>query len=320
MVLIPFPKLVGAVGSPGITGDSVGEHVDSSRTNDGPVALVTGATRGIGRAIAIALAAQGIHVIVTGRTLDEGTGVNPATGHVLPGSLESTLKEIVTAGGTGRVIRHDVLDLDRATAPVDDVFAVEGRLDVLVNNAVYVGPGNDTLFADNEPTDIIRRVTGNLTAPLLLTRQFLNLVADQKPHPRVGTRAWVVDITSDAGRRTPERLAGRGGWSLVYAATKAGFHRIADMVAHEYGHHGIRAVNLNPGLVATERVLDSGASVAWIAENGVRPFVIGEAVLRLLRDPLVGNGAYVHAQEYLREVMGDETYEQFVRRDPESRT
>lgn len=320
MVLIPFPKLVGAIGSPGITGDSVGEQVDSSRTNDRPVALVTGATRGIGRAIAIALAAQGFHVIVTGRTLDEGTGVNPATGHVLPGSLESTLTEIVTVGGSGRAIRHDVLDLDHATAPVDDVFAVEGRLDVLVNNAVYVGPGNDALFADNEPADIVRRVTGNLTAPLLLTRQFLNLVAEQEPDPRVGTRAWVVNITSDAGRRTPERLAGRGGWSLVYAATKAGFHRIADMVAHEYGHHGIRAVNVNPGLVATERVLDSGASVAWIAENGVRPFVIGEAVLRLLRDPLVGNGAYVHAQEYLREVMGDETYEQFVTRDPESRT
>jgi len=317
VVLIPFPKLVGAVGSPGITGDSVGEQVDSSRTNDRPVALVTGATRGIGRAIAIALAAQGFHVIVTGRTLDEGTGVNPATGHVLPGSLESTLAEIVTVGGTGRAIRHDVLDLDHATAPVDDVFAVEGRLDVLVNNAVYVGPGNDALFTDNEPADIVRRVTGNLTAPLLLTRQFLNLAADQEPHSRVGTRAWVVDITSDAGRRTPERLAGRGGWSLVYAATKAGFHRIADMVAHEYGHHGIRAVNVNPGLVATERVL---ASVAWIAEHGVRPFVIGEAVLRLLRDPLVGNGAYVHAQEYLREVMGDENYEQFVTRDPESRT
>ncbi len=296
----------------------MGEQVDSSRVNDQPVALVTGATRGIGRAIAIALAAQGFHVVVTGRTIDEGSGVNPATGHVLAGSLNSTLAEISAAGGSGRAIRHDVLDLDHATDPVDDVLAAEGRLDVLVNNAVYVGPGNDALFVDNEPADIVRRVTGNLTAPLLLTHRFLNLVSSQEPHPRVAARAWVVDITSDAGRRTPERMAGHGGWSLVYAATKAGFHRIADMVAHEYGHHGIRALNVNPGLVATERVLDSGTSLAWIAEHGVRPFVIGEAVTRLLRDPLVGNGAYVHAQEYLREAMGDETYEQFVTRDPET--
>lgn len=298
----------------------MGEQFDSSRTNDRPVALVTGATRGIGRAIAIALAAHGFHVVITGRTLEEGTGVNPATGHVLAGSLTSTLAGIVAVGGRGRAIRHDILDTDHATTPLDDVFAVEGRVDVLVNNAVYVGPGNDALFVDNEPDDIVRRVTGNLTAPLLLTRRFLELVATQEPHPHVGARAWVVDISSDAGRRTPERLAGRGGWSLVYAATKAGFHRIADMVAHEYGHHGIRAVNVNPGLVATERVLDSGTSLAWIAANGVRPFVIGEAVTHILRDPLIGNGAYVHAQEYLREVMGDENYEQFVIRDPENRT
>jgi NAD(P)-dependent dehydrogenase (short-subunit alcohol dehydrogenase family) len=285
--------------------------------SDRPVALVTGASRGIGRAIAISLAAQGFHVVITGRTVDEGTAVNPANGNSLPGSLTSTMSTITAAGGTGRVIRHDVLDLERSTEPVDDVFAREGRLDVLVNNAVYVGPGNDALFVDNDAADIIRRVTGNLTSPLLITRRFVERALEQEPHPRLGSPGWVVGITSDAGRRTPERLAGNGGWSLVYAATKAGFHRIADMVAHEYGHRGIRAVNINPGLVATERVLDSGTSLAWIAEHGVRPFVIGEAVVRLLRDPLIGNGAYVHAQEYLREAMGDENYQEFVDHEPE---
>ena len=109
----------------------------------------------------------------------------------------------------------------------------------------------------------------------------------------------MIDVTSDAGRRTPERLAGNGGWSLVYAATKGGFHRIADMVAHEYGHHDVRALNVNPGLVATERVLDSGASLAWIAEHGATPEVIGDAIVRIARDPVVGNGAYVHVQDYM---------------------
>lgn len=319
MILIRFQKLVGAVESPGITGESVVTTVDSSHVNDRPVALVTGASRGIGRAIAIALAADGFHVVISGRTVDEGSAVNPATGHALPGSLSSTLVAIESANGSGRMIRHDILDLHRATDPIDDVFRTEGRLDVLVNNAVYVGPGNDSLFVDNDPTDIVNRVAANVTAPLLLTRRFLELALQQEPHSRVGARGWVIDITSDAGRRTPERMAGQGGWSLVYAATKAGFHRIADMVAHEYGHRAIRALNVNPGLVATERVMDSGASLAWIADHGVRPFVIGETVVRLLHDPSLVNGSYVHAQEYLRTAMGDENYRQFVDHPSERR-
>ena len=98
----------------------------------------------------------------------------------------------------------------------------------------------------------------------------------------------------------------------MYAATKAGFHRMADMLAHEYGHEGIRCLNINPGLVATERVLDSGANLEWIARAGVSPQVIGQAVSRLLHDPLIGNGAYVHAQEYLREALGDLEYERLL--------
>jgi 3-oxoacyl-[acyl-carrier protein] reductase len=266
-----------------------------------PVALVTGATRGIGRGIALALGRLGHTVVITGRTLAEGTAVNPSTGHALPGSLRTTAAEIEAAGGTCVPLVNDVLELDRAAPLVDEIVERCGRLDVLVNNAVFVGPGNDCVFTENDVDDIVRRVTGNLTAPLLLTHAFLRHALDRDVHPRLGARAWLIDVTSDAGRRTPERLAGQGGWSLVYAATKGGFHRIADMVAHEYGHHDVRAVNVNPGLVATERVLDSGPGLAWIAEHGATPEVIGEGIVRIARDPVVRNGAYVHVQDYLNE-------------------
>lgn len=280
--------------------DGAGEFADHEPWS-APVALVTGASRGVGRGVALALARLGHTVVITGRTVDEGRAVNPATGNPLPGSLSTTAREIHELGGRCVPIPHDVLRLDSAAELIDEVVTRCGRLDVLVNNAVYVGPGNDCVFTDNHPDDIVRRVTGNLTAPLLLTHSFLHHVLERDPHPRLGARAWLIDVTSDAGRRTPERLAGRGGWSLVYAATKGGFHRIADMVAHEYGHHGVRALNVNPGLVATERVLDSGASLAWIAEHGATPEAIGEAIVRIARDPVVGNGAYVHAQDYLHE-------------------
>ena len=279
------------------------------RNEASPVALVTGATRGIGRGIALALGRLGHTVVITGRTMSEGTAINPSTGRPLPGSLSTTAAEIEAAGGTCLPLVNDVLDLDRAAPLVDEVVARCGRVDVLVNNAVFVGPGNDCVFTENEPDDIVHRVTGNLTAPLLLTHAFLRRVLDQEPHPQLGTRAWLVDVTSDAGRRTPERLAGRGGWSLVYAATKGGFHRIADMVAHEYGHLGVRAINVNPGLVATERVLDSGASLAWIAEQGAGPEAIGDSIVQIVRDPVIRNGAYVHVQDYMTENSNERTGE-----------
>ncbi len=263
-----------------------------------PVALVTGASRGIGRGVALALARLGHTVVITGRTIHEGDATNPATGHSLPGSLATTSREIEQIGAHCVAIPHDILRLDTVSPLVDQVVDRCGRLDVLVNNAVYVGPGNESVFTDNDPLDIERRVSGNLTAPLLLTHAFLRHALSREPHPQLSARAWLVDVTSDAGQRTPERLAGRGGWSLVYAATKGGFHRIADMVAHEYGHLGVRAVNVNPGLVATERVLDTGASLAWIAENGATPEHIGETIVHIVRDPAVDNGAYVHAQQY----------------------
>jgi len=298
--------------------DSNGERsssdgIDSPLFDGRPIALVTGASRGVGRGVALALARAGHDIVATARTVREGSAINPATGQPLRGSLETLADEIEAIGARCHVVAFDLLDLDAVEEFVDDVFERVGRIDVLVNNAVYVGPGNDALFVDNQSVDIRRRVDGNLTSPLLVSRAYLRHALDQPPD-RSGVRARLVNVTSDAGRRTPERVAGNGGWSLVYAASKAGFHRIADMVAHEYGHLGVRAVNVNPGLVATERVLDSGESLEWIARLGVPPSVVGEAVVRLLADPLIGNGAYVHAQPYLREALGDTLFEELVAR------
>jgi hypothetical protein len=64
--------------------------------------------------------------------------------------------------------------------------------------------------------------------------------------------------------------------------------------------------------VATERVLETGANLEWIARSGVAPEIIGRAVVQLVSDPLVGNGAYVHAQEYLCEALGEHEFERLL--------
>ena len=287
--------------------------VHTKNTNRRPVAMVTGASRGIGRGISIALAKSGYDLVITGRTVLEGTAVNPATRRMLSGSLATTAAQASGHGAAVAIIEADILDLDDVEPSFKRCLtACNDHIDLLINNAVYVGPGNDIRFADTNPDDIVRRSNGNLVAPLLFTQAFLQHALSNPANPTTSLRATILNITSDAGKRTPERMAGNGGWSLMYAATKAGFHRIADMLAHEYGHEGIRCLNINPGLVATERVLETGANLEWIARAGVAPEVIGRAVVQLLNDPLIGNGAYVHAQEYLCEALGEHEFERLL--------
>lgn len=287
--------------------------VHTKNTNRRPVAMVTGASRGIGRGISIALAKSGYDLVITGRTVVEGTAVNPATGRMLSGSLATTAAQASGHGAAVAIIEADILNLDDVEPSFKRCLtACNDHIDLLINNAVYVGPGNDIRFADTNPDDIVRRSNGNLVAPLLLTHAFLQHALSNPRHPETGWRATILNVTSDAGQRTPERTADDGGWSLMYAATKAGFHRMADMLALEYGNDGIRSLNINPGLVATERVLDSGANLEWIARNGVAPEVIGDAVARLAADPQVENGAYVHAQKYLREALGHQEFERLL--------
>ena len=287
--------------------------VHTKNTNRRPVAMVTGASRGIGRGISIALAKSGYDLVITGRTVVEGTAVNPATGRMLSGSLATTAAQASGHGAAVAIIEADILDLDDVEPSFKRCLtACNDHIDLLINNAVYVGPGNDIRFADTNPDDIVRRSNGNLVAPLLLTHAFLQHALSNPRHPETGWRATILNVTSDAGQHTPERTADDGGWSLMYAATKAGFHRMADMLALEYGNDGIRSLNINPGLVATERVLDSGANLEWIARNGVAPEVIGDAVARLAADPQVENGAYVHAQKYLREALCHQEFERLL--------
>ena len=145
---------------------------DRGRSN-GPTALVTGASRGIGRVCALALAEAGFDVAITARTVHDGdpTAYEPDTGAPLPGSLTSTASAISSRGRRAVPIRLDLVELDSLAPAVDDAIGSLGHLDVLVNNAIFVGPGANRRFLETEPDDLIRRVSGNVTAQLLITQR-----------------------------------------------------------------------------------------------------------------------------------------------------
>jgi NAD(P)-dependent dehydrogenase (short-subunit alcohol dehydrogenase family) len=253
--------------------------------------MVTGASRGIGRACALALAGAGYDVAVTARTVTEGTSVEG-----LPGSLASTAAEIEALGGRCLAVPLDLLERDSLVPAVETVVDAFGRLDILVNNAIYVGPGNDQRFLDVAMTDLEKRITANLTAQLVITQRALRAMVDSGG----GT---VVNITSAAGMTSPPGPIGEGGWALGYAVSKGGLHRAAGVLAAELGDAGIRAYNLQPGFVATERVT-SQPHLSWVAERGNPPELIGRVLVWLLTQPdgTVGNGATIHATDVARDL------------------
>jgi NAD(P)-dependent dehydrogenase (short-subunit alcohol dehydrogenase family) len=144
-------------------------------TSHRPIALVTGASRGIGRATAMALADVGFDVAVGARTLHAGEGVDDARpdSGTIPGSVEETVAEVDGAGGRALGVAMDLHDRASLTAAADEVMATWGPIDVLVNNAVDTGPGSMTRFLDTAPEDIDRKLEANCAAQLHLIRHLL---------------------------------------------------------------------------------------------------------------------------------------------------
>ncbi len=247
---------------------------------DTPVALVTGASRGIGKAAAIALASAGFDVAALARTQHEGTAHDDSDsgqGRQLPGSLDTTAAEIHAQGRRALPVTGDLLDrhsLEEAVARVESEF---GRIDVLVNNAVHTGPGSMLTFLDTTIEQFETKVQANYLSQLVLIKAVLPRMLSEGS----GT---IINVTSHSATHDPPAPVGSGGWGLAYSASKGAFHRVAGILAVELGDRGIRAFNLDPGNVATERMAvnagDLGlgsyrpapptapaAAIAWLAVN-----------------------------------------------------
>ena len=251
-----------------------------------PVAVVTGATRGIGKWTAVALAASGYDVVVTGRTVRTGDA-GP-----LPGSLEETVSAIEAAGQRAIPVVLDLLDgsglVPAAEACLD---AFDGRVDVLLNNAIYVSEGGPERFLDTSPEEIEKRLFANVAAQLIFTQPILRAMVERGS-------GLIANMTSAAGYVPPPGPPGEGGWALTYGVSKAGFHRIVKQLVVE--HPELRFLNLQPGFVSTERVL-AEESLAFVASQGAPVDAVGSAAARILAGAAgeFENGSTVQVQDHL---------------------
>jgi NAD(P)-dependent dehydrogenase (short-subunit alcohol dehydrogenase family) len=222
-----------------------------SESLSGKVAMVTGGSRGIGLAIARALATEGAHVSITGKDESHLSAARPKIEHEGPGSVE-----------TLRADMRRFEDVERAVAATVARF---GGLDVLVNNA---GVGIFASVADMTPAQWSEVIDTNLNGVFYACHAAI-------PHLRRRGGGFIINISSLAGKNAFPMAA-------AYCATKSGLNAFSEALMQEVRYDNIRVSYVMPGSVATEF---NGGDESKGADWKVSADEVAEVVLNLLHHP-----------------------------------
>jgi NAD(P)-dependent dehydrogenase (short-subunit alcohol dehydrogenase family) len=246
----------------------------------GRVALVAGATRGCGRAIATELGALGATVYGSGRSTRQGRSV---LDRPRPETIEETAERVTAAGGTGIAVRCDHSDPDDVRALVDRIRADHGRLDVLVND-VWGGDRFVTWGKPlwEHPLDATLTVVRNGIETHVITSYFaIPLVLESED----GLVVEVGDGKGDA----PYRM------NFPYDHVKASVVRFGEALSYELAPHGVTALSVTPGFLRSEMMLENfgvteetwreAAARVEYFEHSETPHLLGRGVAALAADP-----------------------------------
>jgi len=254
---------------------------------DGKVAIVTGASRGIGKATALLYAAEGAKVVCAARTLGEGD-------HMLEGSLSTTVSEIQQAGGTALAVQTDVSDEESCTQLVQTAKQQFGPVDMLVNDAAlsYFIP-----IKDYSIRRWFRAFTVNVHGPFMLSQKVLPDMIER------GSGA-IVNVSSGAAigpGRGPYTESGGGG--TMYGATKAAIERFSQGLAEEVYQYGISVTCVSPSLVVpTPGTVYHKLVTGFDDPRGEPPEMMAKAILLLATEPLDKvTGRVTYSQAVLKE-------------------
>jgi 3-oxoacyl-[acyl-carrier protein] reductase len=240
--------------------------------SDRPCALVTGAGRGIGRAIAIALAQEGYDVVGNDLKYDPDDHAH---------GLAETQARCEDAGAAFLGVAADIADLAMHASLIDAALDRFGRVDLLVNNA-GVGPRERLDYLATTPESFDHVVGVNLRGAFFLTQRVARQLVEQVDEGRA-IRPAIVFITSiSADTSSPSRAE--------YCVSKAGLSQLARVCAHRLAPHGINVYEVRPGVIATEMTAPVKDKYdALIAEGAVpqgrwgQPEDVGRAVAALAR-------------------------------------
>ena len=244
-------------------------QAEHSNKMAGMVAIVTGASRGLGRAIAKEFAAEGAKVVVSARR-DSPTG--------LPGTAVETATQIQGLGGEATALTCDVSNEEQVIAMVGQTIDLYGQIDVLVNNAGVMVLGETILEIDPAAWD--ESVAANVRGPYLCCRSVLPWMIERK-------RGSIIHIGSRMGSDHEQ------GGGVLYSSTKAAVHMFSYCLADEVREHNIAVNILSPGGLRTE----GSAAIPWTQRDWkqrVEPEAVGpSAVYLALQDASTFTGQYV---------------------------
>lgn len=226
----------------------------------GKVAVVTGASRGIGKGIALALGEQGATVYVTGRTTGDGER-----------TIDTTARMVTEAGGEGRAIQCDHFDDDQIARVFEQVGAEAGRIDYLVNN-VYKIPSPPAWGGGfwEHPLQIWDDQVG-----IGLRAHYVASWHAAKWLFEAGPGAAIVNVSSPGGQGY--------AFSCSYGTGKAGLDRLSADMAIELEPKGVAAVALYPGSVSTEFIVDAAQAQGMDLTNSQTPLFVGRCTAALLQ-------------------------------------
>jgi NAD(P)-dependent dehydrogenase (short-subunit alcohol dehydrogenase family) len=226
---------------------------------DGRVAIVTGASRGIGKALARGLAAEGAAVVCAARTVAQGESD-------LPGTVTETADLITAAGGRALPLRCDVSVVDDLRALVDQTVAHYGRLDVLVNNAMAPTRAS---FAAATLEEWEASMAANVRSLFVLAKLVV-------PHMTAAGGGSIINISSGGAEHSAAPFMPPG--YLTYAVAKAAMERFTTGLAPELRDAGVAVNALRPGAVKTELATaelgDDHDWTGWTAPEAVVPAVV----------------------------------------------
>lgn len=237
-------------------------------SNDNPVAVVTGASRGAGAGIAHALGSHGCTVYVTGRTRD-------STASRSAGTIDETAARVTAAGGTGIAVTVDHGDDDQVSALFARIGEETGRIDILVNNAAIIRDEmmGRTKFWE-EPVNVIDTLDVGLRSSYVATVHAAPLMLPQ--------HKGLVAFSSSSG-------AVHYAFGPAYGVPKAGTDKMAADMAFDFKEFGIAAVSIWMGSLLTDRVRKIIASnpekFDHILQSAETPELTGHVIWALYNDP-----------------------------------
>lgn len=255
---------------------------------DNQVAIITGASRGIGKTLAELFAAEGARVICAARTLHEGDH------RLFEGSVTRAVEEIKAAGGAAHAVACDVSDEQSCHQLVTETQRVFGPVDILVNNAAlsYFMP-----VMDLTPKRWARVFAVNVHGPFMLSQLVLpDMIA--RRHGRI------INLSSGGAigpGRGPYESTGNGG--TLYGATKAALERFTQGLAQEVHEHGVAVSCYSPSqIVATPGTVYHKLHPGFHDPTGESVTIMAQAALLLATVPVEQvNGRVTYSQQILKE-------------------